>query len=435
MASDRFNEPRLSDRLWGRWKASSGQSYYPSPEPVDSEAFPLSKITLTSCAVVTVLIGLFIIAAICFHILEGSRHPIVEAVMLAVIVLWAGIARATSEINLLYKAGHLAVILYPFLFFLGYQTVGGFWLTYFVLVAIVFDEHRHRLDDEPIHTKIAQTVTVLFVMAHLLLWFTEHFLPRIQATLRDNFDYLYEFLRLRQILGITIGSIILYATAIQTIHRFRTFEWREYKISPRVPEIIADAVRELVYYVGNFFRIIGIAFVTVLREAIIYTWKTFFSAPLWRTIFYIAATAAVSALLVGDVLFMQSYLTEVLRNTHPFFAPTVHLLWSYLIVLGSFAAAAAGVAALTWLRLSRTAPGAKRHPAYKKLTLTSSAIVICIWIAAFTAWVLNTIFHLNDDQFITLGYFTCLALIFAIRAAITAFRSGELSTPPKESAT
>ena len=58
-------------------------------------------------------------------------------------------------------------------------------------------------------------------------------------------------------------------------------------------------------------------------------------------------------------------------------------------------------------------------------------ILFCIWLAAFTAWIANLIFHFDTAQFVVAGYYTALALVFFPWAMIVSYRSGRLQIQPE----
>jgi hypothetical protein len=128
-------------------------------------------------------------------------------------------------------------------------------------------------------------------------------------------------------------------------------------------------------------------------------------------------------------MLVQTDLIAVLRNTEPFFAPSGPRLRSHVVLVGIFLLSAIEVAALTVIWLPRTASHTERRPAYKNLTLATAGVVMCMWLATFTAWVANAIFHLDDKRFVTPGYFIALAAIFLVWAGISELRSGTLSRP------
>ena len=340
------------------------------------------------------------------------------------IVLWAGIPLSTSDPKLLDNSGFYAVILFSILYFIAYQTIAAFWITLVVLVALVLIEHTRRQDPEPLYTKLAQTLILASLIAYAMRKFTEYFLPTLQARLTEQFEFLFQLLKLRETIAIIVACIILYATAANTVESLRRFEWREYGRPPNSNNILAVALHQLIYYIGNFFRILSTAFVTVLREAIAYIVKTFFSRHLLRTTLYILGTAGFCSLLVGQLIFVGPHLVHVLTNSEPFFSPTNSLLYSYAVLVAVFVLTTLEVAALTVIWLPRAASPIARRSAYKILTLASAGVVICMWISVFTAWVSNYIFQFDGKQFVTPGYFTALVAIYFLWALVLELWSG-----------
>jgi len=314
---------------------------------------------------------------------------------------------------------------FPILYFIDYQTVTAFWITLSVLVAVILLENGRRLDTEPLYTKIAQTLTVIFVIANVLRRFTEYFLPSLQATLAMQFDTLYQLLKLREALGLALLLIIIYGSAISIVRRFQLSDVLNVGSPP-------DGMWASVgYYIRYLFRLLGSVATIVIVETIVYVYNTFLSTYFLWTIVYITSTAAVMALLVADVIFVQPYLVAVLRNVEPFFAPSLGLALSYALV--AIAAMAAGVLLfpLTWIWLPRAAAHAIRDRAFKTILNGAVGILFCIWLAAFTAWIANLIFHFDPAQFVVAGYYTALALVFFPWAMIVSYRSGRLQIQPE----
>jgi hypothetical protein len=380
-------------------------------------AHPLPAVYPAIGSILLALFGcLFVIFAICGPHDFGAL--IIEGLFLVAILGWVSIALSNTAAQIVLNAIKPGAILFSILFFVTYQTVQAFWITLTVLVALVLIEHWQRHDADPLYSKVAQTLTVISAMVQLLRHFTSYFLPSLQHTLTAQFEYVNRFFDLKQTLFDVILAIILLGTGVNTIQRFHRFEWKPL-FKPRSNWLLLT-IFLLIEYLPNFSRQLAIAFVTFFREAIIYTYETFFSAPLWNTIIYIALTTGLGFALVADVIYVQTDLYAILRNTDPFLAPTQQILSGYLHLVLAFVLSAICVLLLVLVSLPRSASLAQCRSALQRCTSASVGLVICMWFAGFFAWGVNALFYIHPNFFVTPGYFTTGAIIFALWALFTA---------------
>lgn len=346
-----------------------------------------------------------------------------QVFMLIVVLMWISISRAASDIDLLYKAVHVVPLFLTLLILIGYQNVFGFWLTFSIGGIYALNEYPRRDVEPPFYTIFVQLVAIIIIVAHATFFFAYSFLPQLQHLLDVQFGFLYHLLKVRETIVVIVVSATIFATWPLTFKRLRTFEWKDFKAPRRLPLLLRELVETLLYFVGNFFRLIKLAFSTLMRESVIYLVQTFVSRAVWWPVVYVLASFAICAFIVATSFWVQPSLEVVLRNSRGFFAPNIAIIESYLMIGAAFAGVSAAVALLIWLGLWRLGEQAVRHAAYKAFTLASAGIFVCIWIASSAAWVVNLIFQIDPQQFVVLGYFTSIAIFFAIPATVNAFRA------------
>jgi hypothetical protein len=393
-------------------------------------AFQVSKTVLGICAALAITAGLAIIVVACFGLERSSPYPIIQCIVISIAVLWVSIPLASSDQDLLAKIANNAFLFFAVLYFIAAQTIIAFWITLLLLTSIIVAEHGRRIDTDPAYTRLAQIITVLLLTATGLRHFTELFLPTLQEALRDQYAWFLQVLRLREAVAVCLLFIVIYATGINTIQRLRMLEWREYR-SPTSSNAIVLALFDVRYYVLNGGRFFALAFVIILREAIVYVINTIFNPNLLRTILYSAATAALAAALVAEAYFAHPFLLTILRSTDPFFAPSEKLLYAYGVIGGVLAVVITELALLIWIWLPRKGTRMARRPTWQSFTLVTVGVGVCVWFASTTAWLTNSLVHLDPKPYVTPGYFTAIVVPFAFWAAIQAFRSGLLWDTPE----
>jgi len=83
----------------------------PQTPPIQS---PLTgtpgRLVIAACLGAVIPLSLLIIVAVCFQLTKGIEHPIIEALLLAAIVVWASFSIATSNNALLISTATYAAM-------------------------------------------------------------------------------------------------------------------------------------------------------------------------------------------------------------------------------------------------------------------------------------------------------------------------------------
>ncbi len=399
-------------------------SHLSTNQPQDYQrTFPIARSILAAIAGIAILALLLVIVIICAERDQPGTFPIVLLLLVFTSVLWISLPLAASEQELYANFGYYAFLFFAILFFIAAPTIASFWITLGLLTMIIIMEHRRRIANTPFYTTTAQILTVLLATASSLRRATEWFLPDLQLALSQQFSFLFDVLRLRELLGLLFGAIIIYATGINSLQRLRKLEWRERR-PPTTNNPIRLALHDIRYYISNGVRFFANCFVIILHEACLYLINTILNPDLLKTILYSAITAVIACVIIIETYLAMPYLSTILQATDSLLAPTRQLLSAYAVVTFLLFAVIAELTVLISLSLPLNQTRVMRRPAYQRFTLTTVGVGVCIWFATTTAWIINSLIQLFPGQYITPGYYSAIVVPFALWSAFQAFRAG-----------
>lgn len=390
----------------------------------------LSKTTIFSLIVFALVLVVAISQVICSRSF-GESTTATELMILFAVAFWTAIPRISSDTELLKIGLFVFAQLLIVLLFAVQQSVDFFWLTLLLFLLTVFSELAKRLDND-LFTRVFQVATILLSVTLSFVGLTILLFPTMQPKLYAQFDWA----PLLAVRGLILTAIIAIATVAiigRAVNRFRA-QWRSWLAGDQsfMPtqadrgylfQTIVAALIDIWRLLGSFFRTLGTVAIKLLQRVLL-NW------PLWKGLLRGLLAFGCLAILVAAVRLIHPSLTEVLRNSAPFFNPGGGIIQSYAYLIVGFCVAWFFVGTLLWLSLPEHTLPQNRRSRGRSLTLTTLVLLLCLWSATALYWATNVlIYTLHTDAYVLPGYFM---IAFPIVGTLAAIQFRRQLKPPAE---